>query len=360
MELIIDCVDQMLMQWRERPQGAINTDIHEQLQNLLLQIFGFVGFDYDFQSICHETKNSTDELVQALQDITKTFEIITFTPPWISKQWLKYDRRYCRAIEIVNKYIYRMIEQENEASPESRAIRKRTSLIASLVASLQNDEAAEALKSEEEKKGLSRREVLHEMLLFLMAGSDTTASAASWVIYFLSKYPRVQNKIKAELNERNLGGYVSLDQLDSLTYLDCVIKEVLRYVSPLSGSIRTLTMDDRLPASNVQLRKGESIFIPFHNLAFDSRYWSIDPIDFYPERFLSQDEHHPNYAWIPFGGGHRQCIGQDFARFELKVIVSRLMQHVTFGDGGPDANSGGQLQRFTVTPKKIGVTLNFS
>ena len=118
-------------------------------------------------------------------------------------------------------------------------------------------------------------------------------------------------------------------------------------------------MDDRLPESGCQLRKGDSVLIPFCTLAYDSRYWSVDPERFYPERFLNEDKNHHPYAYVPFGNGHRQCIGQDLARFELKVIAARLMQCVTFGDGGPDVNAGGHRTALTIMPKRIGVTIQF-
>ncbi|CAF1016452.1 unnamed protein product [Rotaria sordida] len=153
---------------------------------------------------------------------------------------------------------------------------------------------------------------------------------------------------------------LSLDRLDSLVYLDCVINEVLRFSPPSIGTLRTLTIDDRLPQSGTQLFKGDQVDIPFHTLARDTRLWSIDPELFYPERFMGEDKNHHPYALIPFGGGHRQCIGQDLARFELKVIAARLMQHVTFGDGGPEVNAGGHLTRLTLMPKHVGVTIEFA
>ncbi|CAF0873411.1 unnamed protein product [Rotaria sp. Silwood1] len=251
-----------------------------------------------------------------------------------------------------------MIQHELAASSESVVQRKRTSLIASLVDALQNNQKLESIKSEEEKKGLSRDEVLDEMVAFLVAGFESTSSTLAWFIHLMSKHPQVQQKIKTELMNDNNLQRLSLDRLDSLIYLDCVINEVLRFCPPATGTIRTLTIDDRLPSSDVQLFKGESVLIPFHNLAHDARYWSIDPEIFYPERFLGEDKNHHPYALIPFGGGHRQCIGQELARFELKVIAARLMQYVTFGDGGIQVNAGGHSVGLAVIPKHVGVTID--
>jgi cytochrome P450 len=153
---------------------------------------------------------------------------------------------------------------------------------------------------------------------------------------------------------------MTVEQIESLIYLDCVLREVLRYVPIVVGTTRTLTMDDRLPGSDVQLCKGDEVFIPFNTLSRDKRYWKIDPDLFYPERFQGEDKDHHVYASIPFGGGHRQCIGQDLARFELKTIIVRLMQYVTFGDGGEKINAGGYVQKMTVIPKHVGVTITFN
>ncbi|CAF1355789.1 unnamed protein product [Rotaria magnacalcarata] len=127
-----------------------------------------------------------------------------------------------------------------------------------------------------------------------------------------------------------------------------------------SGTVRTLTVDDRLPKSNFQLSKGDSVLIPFYNLVHNTQHWSIDPESFAPERVLDGDKNYHPYALFPFGSGHRQCIVQALARFELKVIIARMLQQVTFGDGGPKVNSGGTLTGLTMQPKHVGVTIGFS
>jgi cytochrome P450 len=212
-----------------------------------------------------------------------------------------------------------------------------------------------------EHLGLSRVEVMNEMLAFLAAGYGTTSTSVSWFIYYMSKNPQVQKKMKQELAELN-GQRFSLEQLDSFIYLDCVLREVFRLVSPTLGTVRTLTTDDQLPGSGAQLKKGESVFISFYPLARDKRYWSdlYDLNEFHPERYLDDPEHKNNLsALMAFGGGHRQCMGQDLARFELKIICARLMQFVTFGDGGPELNAGGHDVTDTNKPRKIGVTITF-
>ncbi|CAF3922433.1 unnamed protein product [Rotaria sp. Silwood1] len=196
------------------------------------------------------------------------------------------------------------------------------------------------------------------MLLFLVASYETTSTALAWFIHLMSKNPRVQAKIKTELGD-NKQQRLSIEQLESLEYLNCVIQEVLRFAPPVYVTIRSVTIDDRLPASGVQLRKGDEIWINIFNLTRDKRYWKIDPDLFYPERFQGEDKDHHPYALIPFGSGHRQCIEQDLARLELKAIAVRLMQHVTFSDGGLEVNAGGFISKTLLMPKNIGVTITF-
>ncbi|CAF4593442.1 unnamed protein product, partial [Rotaria magnacalcarata] len=105
--------------------------------------------------------------------------------------------------------------------------------------------------------------------------------------------------------------------------------------------------------------KGDQVLIPTSALSRDTRLWNIDPEQFYPERFLNEDKNHHPCALLPFGGGHRQCLGQDLARFELKVILARMLQQVTFVDGGAEVNAGGFSQTLTIIPKHVGVTIEF-
>ncbi len=319
---------------------------------MLLQIFGQIAFDYNLETLENKGNNL---LTQALNDMLNVLDIIYYAPRTFAIVYLKLHFRYQRARRIIDQYLNQMIEQELNENLQSPLERKRTCLIASLVASLQQDENVEAMKNEEARKGLSRNEVMNEILLFLVAGYETTSTVLSWFIYLMSKHPRVQQKIKDELQGKDL----SIDHLDSLVYLECVIKEVLRLNPPADMTARTLTADDRLPTTGIQLYKGEQVLIPFYSLARDPQLWSFDPDSFYPERFLNEDKNHHPYASIPFGSGHRQCIGQDLARFELKVIAARLMQYVTFIDGGSNVNSGGYLLRLTMMPKNVGVKIQF-
>lgn len=149
-DLVMDCTDKLVDNWRSVSTQHIHTNIVQQCQNLILEIFGFIAFDYDF-----ETLNGTrgNELTIALRDLLSTVEIASYVPSLFLKVYLKLNLRYRRARSIIQRYLYKMIEQELQESRESREQRKKSSLIASLVDSLQMDEQNEAKKREEDKIG---------------------------------------------------------------------------------------------------------------------------------------------------------------------------------------------------------------
>ena len=363
LDTINDCTDKLLMRWRNynNDPTKVHLNMIEQSQQLLLAIFGYVAFDYDLQTLDDEYNSNKNELTQAFHDNLNAAVICIQLPMMIARLYVLLSPQYRRSTATINQYLDRMIQQELTQTPETRAHRKRTSLIASLVDSLQTDENHERTKSEENKKGLSRKEVIGEMISLLSAGYGTTATALVWIIFHLSKHPNVQQKLKKELYQYGQQR-LSAEQLDSLIYLDCVLRESLRYTPPNPGTVRNLLVDDQLPSTGVYLKKGDQIMIPFYNLNRDERYsiGSTDPNQFHPERFLIENNDSTKKTVpITFGGGHRQCIGQDFARLELKAICTRLMQHVTFGDGGEKLNAGGYKQMDTIMPRNIGVTITF-
>jgi hypothetical protein len=150
--LIIDCTDKLLSNWRARPSQHIHCDIVQQCQKLLLEIFGLISFDYDLETL-DECNSSQNELTKALHDFMSTFEWIFLLPSIVGTIYTKLSPQHRRAKAIIERYIYQMIDNEMAETQESIAQRKRTCLIASLVASLQENEEAEAKKSENEKKG---------------------------------------------------------------------------------------------------------------------------------------------------------------------------------------------------------------
>ena len=129
--------------------------------------------------------------------------------------------------------------------------------------------------------------------------------------------------------------------LNQCNHIKCVIKEKIRIQPFVTGSFRTPTDDTIL--DGIQFRKGETVLIPDSNLFISERF---------PGENAADIQNHP-FVFSPFGGGHRVCAGQELARLELKVLLIRLMQFVTFIDA-PE-NNGGHQQQLSVIPKELAV-----
>jgi cytochrome P450 len=153
-DTIIDCTDKLLNRWRNYNNDTkqIHLNMIEQCQQLLLAIFGYVAFDYDLQTLDDEYNSRTNELTQAFHIHLGAGSAVLQLPTIMGRIYL-YNPVYRRARSIIDRYLHQMIEQELRETSEARAERKRTSLIASLVDSLQKDEKLEEKKPEEEKKG---------------------------------------------------------------------------------------------------------------------------------------------------------------------------------------------------------------
>ncbi|CAF1159500.1 unnamed protein product [Didymodactylos carnosus] len=356
---IIDCTDKLIHLWRHEQPEELNENIVQQSKSLLLDIIGFIAFDYDLQTVEQSEQDEKKELTKALNifiNMHHTIMQAAFVPTILFKWWLKLNLRYQNALKTLQYTAYSIIAKESEYTGHQV---KPKNLISMLVSSLQKNEEDERKKSEVDKYGLSRAELLDEILLSIGAGFETTSTALAWFIYYMSKHAHIQEKIKQELRANNIMAqtYLNIELLDKLTYVDCVMKEVLRYAPIIDCTVRTLTQDDEI--DGIKLKKGESVLMAFYNVHMDKRYWNLDPQQFIPERFLSEDKNHHPLALGTFGGGHRACAGQDLARLELKIIITRLMQYVTFIDGGQEKNSGGKQQSLTCTPKNVAVYIQF-
>lgn len=152
---ILDCTDKLLDRWRTHytSPSQVHRNMIEQCQQLLMTVFGFIAFDYDLQALDDQPENKPNELTQAFYVLLSTMQMLFNLPLPIARIYFRLNFKARRARVIIDQYLERMIEHELNATPEMRAQRKRTSLIASLVTSLQEDEKLEASKPEEEKKG---------------------------------------------------------------------------------------------------------------------------------------------------------------------------------------------------------------
>ncbi len=162
------------------------------------------------------------------------------------------------------------------------------------------------------------------MLTFLGAGHETTAVTLSWTWYLLSAHPEAEARPHDEL-ERVLGGRpATFGDLAALGYTRRVIDEALRLSPPAWAMGREALAEDEIAGQRVP--RGAAVFVSPWVMHRHPDHWE-DPERFDPDRFLPERSRgRPRYAYFPFGGGPRHCIGDQFALLELPLVLARVAQ----------------------------------
>ncbi len=211
------------------------------------------------------------------------------------------------------------------------AARTLDRIIGEIIARRRAGEQAEDLlgmlmetRDAETGEAMTDRQLRDEVMTIFLAGHETTANSLAWTFYLLSTHPDVERRVRAEL-EAVLGGRPpQLDDLAAMPYLQQVIKESMRLYPPAWIVDRNTIADDeimgyRVPAGTMLLM---SPWVTHRHPAL----WP-NPEGFDPERFTAAAEAaRPRYAYFPFGGGPRQCIGNGFATMEAGLILATVLQ----------------------------------
>jgi cytochrome P450 len=171
---------------------------------------------------------------------------------------------------------------------------------------------------------MNDKQLRDEVMTFLLAGHETTALTLSWTWYLLAQYPSVEDKLQAEL-ERVLGGRApEFSDLPALAFAERVIKESMRLYPPAWSLARTVVSDFEL--SGYRIPAGTNVVMSQWIMHRDPRYFA-SPEKFDPDRWLPERAQQlPRFAYFPFGGGPRQCIGNSFAMMEATLLLATIAQ----------------------------------
>ncbi|HEY3797941.1 MAG TPA: cytochrome P450 [Caulobacteraceae bacterium] len=178
---------------------------------------------------------------------------------------------------------------------------------------------------DETGKGLSTKEVRDEVLTIFLAGHETTASAMTFLWYLLSQHPAWEARLHAELASVLGGRNPTEADLPKLTLTRRIVEESMRLYPPAPGlSARVALAADEI--GGVKIPKGAMILVSSWILHRHRKLWD-DPETFDPDRFLPErSAGRPRFAYLPFGGGPRVCIGQMLAMTEATLILATLAQ----------------------------------
>lgn len=192
-----------------------------------------------------------------------------------------------------------------------------------------------------ESGGFSDEELVDQLMTFLAAGHETTASAMTWAVYLLSKYPEIQGRLRRETRENlpsiNNNQDVSSNDIDRLPYLNAVCNEVLRFFNPVPLTVRDAVVDTTIQGQPIP--KGTRIMIVPWATNYDEKLWGPDAHEFKPERWVAKGEDDKraasggassNYAFLSFLHGPRSCIGQSFAKAEFACLLASWIGRFEF------------------------------
>jgi cytochrome P450 len=165
----------------------------------------------------------------------------------------------------------------------------------------------------------------NEIMVMMFAGHETTAVTLGWVFYLLSEHPEAEARLAAELAQVLGGRTPTVDDLPHLPYTRRVVDEALRLYPPAFGITRQSVEADEI--GGYRLPAQSSVTLLTWNAHRDPRFWDaperFDPDRFLPERSASR----PALAYLPFGAGPRQCIGNQFALTEAQLVLATIAQH---------------------------------
>jgi cytochrome P450 len=236
---------------------------------------------------------------------------------------------------ILSKYIFRGILNDLP-SPANRRFKKALQTLDQTLArftpqSSAGNVAIEPLisllrqaKDQETRWQMNDTELRDQVVTIYFAGQDTTANGLAWTFHYLSQHPNVAARIQAEVDEVLGGNVPTFYDLSRLTYTDWAINESLRLSPPAYAMARTTICEDiirdyRIPSNSLVT---SSQYVTHRHPA----YWE-SPDKFDPERFSQvRSRGRPRYAFFPFGGGQRTCLGMHLAMMEMTIVTAMVMK----------------------------------
>ena len=292
---------QRVERWRTPCERREHLDIAHEMMSLTMEIVAEALFS-------SEIANSIDELGRAVTTLNASLgtpnplDILGF-PAWFPR-WRSHRTR--SALARLDRMIYGIIaaRRATQHGPED--------LLGLLLAA----------RDEETGEGMTDRQLRDEVITFFAAGHETTALALTWTLYLLSRHPGIERALHDEV-DRALGeGETTFADLEALPCTRMVIEEAMRLFPPVHSLPRVALADDEVGGHPIPA--GSVVTISPYVTHRNPRLWE-DPLRFDPERFTADrvSARH-RFAYLPFGGGPRICIGRGFAMMEACLVLATI------------------------------------
>ncbi|KAJ7115348.1 cytochrome P450 [Mycena epipterygia] len=374
-EVFVEKAVQLRDMWaREVAQENGPIEVLSYLRRMTLDVIGQAGFNYQFDALGSNGK--TNELNQVFTQLmhsphanvyaafrlSQSIVPILKLLPMPGNQILVDARNKMHSIgaQLVSKS-----KASIQASEGEKTLSSRRDLLSVLL-------KANMATNTPENQRLSETEVIAQIPTFFLAGHETTSSAAAWALHALSLNTAAQTKLREELLTISTDN-PTMDELNSLPYLDMVIRETMRVHSPVVFTQRMAMKDDVLPLAkpyidkagkshdSLLIPKGQMIHIPILAVNTDKEIWGNDANEFIPERWEKLPEAVSDIpsVWanlFTFFAGPNNCIGFRFALVEMKALLFTLIRAFEFEAAVPKdgigSSTAGVLQRPIVLAHK--------
>jgi cytochrome P450 len=303
-EIMTGSTLEMLERWQQHdPKRPL--DITGEMMRLTLSIVGKALFSQD---LSQEAATVGEAFSIANEEISLRFRSLFNPPLWVPTQR---NRRFASASNSLNSVVDEIIKTRR--AELSRGDDQAHQDLLSMLIKARDENSGE---------GMTDSQLRDEVMTLLLAGHETTANALSWSWFLLSQNPEAEQRLDEEL-ERVLNGRTpNMDDLSKLEYTRWVIQESLRLYPPAWMISRKAIEQDEF--NGYLIPTGAIIEISPYVTHRHPKYWD-DPLRFIPERFQrDQSEKRPPFAYFPFGGGPRLCIGRDFAMAEAQLVLATI------------------------------------
>ncbi|MCA1812558.1 MAG: cytochrome P450 [Halobacteriales archaeon] len=296
-EVMVDYARRARDSWKPGQE----VDIAAEMMQLTLRITGKTLFDVDIV-------DEDPELGAALAGSLDVFNELALPVSGIlDKLPLPRKKRFQEAKERLDQRIFSMME-ERRKDPEGHH-----DMLTMLVTA----------EDEQGTGGMSPERIRDEAVTIFLAGHETTAQALTWTFYLLSQNPDAEHQLRQELHEVLGGRLPALEDVPKLRFTRWCMQEAMRIYPPawVLGRIAI----EPVELGGWKIPKGAILLLSQVVMHRDPRYWP-GPMNYLPERWAKEDPERPRYAYFPFGGGPRVCIGEPFAWMEGTLVIATLMQ----------------------------------
>ena len=292
-------------EWRAYAQSGQPFDVGAEMTRLTLQIM--------LQTLFSTHLGAQADMLQSALNVVR--EYIDYKYAHVLSLPLsvptRLNRRFLEACETLDSIIYSII-----------AGRHRNGLdMGDLLSTF-------LLTRGEEGAGMSDRQVRDEILTLIVAGHETTATALTWTWYLLTQHPECERQLQAELAQVLAWRAPTVGDLPRLPYTKMVIDEAMRLYPPAWAIGRIAKGEDEIRGYHIPANSYVLIlpYVTHRRADLWDEPEKFDPQRFAPERVARV----PRFAHLPFGGGPRQCIGNNFAMLEAQLLLATLAQHFQF------------------------------